>query len=81
MAFSIFYFLFYLSISLFCCTFCFTQWISIFVDKRVVLPFLFHNLTFSCARSRDDEVARDFITHEIKVYEYNINDKKIPLIF
>ena len=59
----------------FCRTFFFTQCVSLFVDKCVVLSLLLHNLTFFCPRSQDDDQARDCITYEIKVYAYNNNNK------
>ena len=58
----------------FCRTISLIQCISLFVDKRVVLSLLLHGLDFSCPRSRDDDPARDCITHVIKVYAYNNNN-------
>ena len=51
-----------------------THCVSLFVDKRVVLSLLLHNLTFSCRRSQDDDPVRDCIIHQIKVYAYNNNN-------
>ena len=51
-----------------------TQCVSLFVDKRVVLSLLVHNLTFSCPRFEGDNPVRDCITYEIKVYAYNNNN-------
>ena len=53
-----------------------SQCVSVFVDKRVVLCLLLHNLTFSCPRSQDVDPARDYITHEMKVCAYNNNNNK-----
>ena len=63
-------------IILFCRTVFLTQCISLFVDKRVVLPLFSHNLIFSCPRYWDDDPAKDSITHEIKVYADNNDNNK-----
>ena len=50
------------------------QCISPYADKRVVLPLLLQNLTFSCLRSRDDDPATVCMAHEINVYTYDDDD-------
>ena len=71
---SIFYILFILFVYFFCRTVFLTHCVSQFVDKRLILSLLLHNLPFSCPRSLDDDPIRDCITHEIKVYAYNNNN-------
>ena len=64
----------FINIFFFCCTVFPTQFISLFVEKRVVFSLLLDNLTFFCLRSWEDNLARDCITHEIKVYADNTNN-------
>ena len=65
-------FLLYLLISTFIVVpFFLTQCINLFVDKRVMLSLLLHNLTLSCSKCWDDDPVRDLITHEVKICAYD----------
>ena len=59
------FFIFYVS---FLRTIFLNQCVSLFIDKRVVLPLLLHDLIFSCHMSQDGDLAGDCITREMKVY-------------
>ena len=70
-----FCYLYYIYIyTFFCGTVFLTQCIILFADKCVVLPLLLQNLNFSCSRSRNNDPARDCITHNIKVCAYKNNN-------
>ena len=65
------FFIFYVS---FLRTIFLNQCVSLFIDKRVVLPLLLHNLIFSCHISQDGDLAGDCITREMKVYALKDNN-------